>query len=76
MQMGAIHDEYGLQTALEQTIKAGADIVIFGNNLVYDQDIALKARDIILDLIQGGHISRERIDESYERIQQLKSWLQ
>lgn len=76
MQMGAIHDEYGLQTALEQTIKAGADIIIFGNNLVYDQDIALKAREIILDLIQEGQISRDRIDGSYKRIQQLKSWLQ
>ena len=76
MQMGAIHDEYGLETALEQTIKAGADIIIFGNNLVYDQDIAWKARDIILDLVRAGQIPRERIDESYERIMQLKSKLQ
>ncbi len=76
MQMGAIHDEYGLETALEQTIKAGADVIIFGNNLVYDPDIAWKARDIILNLVREGHISRERIDESYERIMQLKSKLQ
>lgn len=76
MQMGAIHDEYGLETALEQTIKAGADIIIFGNNLVYDPDIAWKARDIIIGLVREGHISEDRIEESYERIIQLKSRLQ
>ena len=76
MQMGAIHDEYGLETALEQTIKAGADIIIFGNNLVYDQDIAWKAREIILDLVREGRIPGKRIEKSYERIMQLKSTLQ
>lgn len=73
MQMGAIRDYYGLETALERTINAGADIIIFGNNLVYDPDIAVKARDIILELVRREKIPESRITESYDRIKKLKS---
>lgn len=76
MQMGAIRDYYGLETALERTITAGADIIIFGNNLVYEPDIATRARDIILELIQEGKISETQINESYERIMDLKGRLE
>ena len=33
MQMKAISDNYGLEQALVLTINAGADMIIFGNNL-------------------------------------------
>ncbi|MFO7726839.1 MAG: glycoside hydrolase family 3 N-terminal domain-containing protein [Desulfonatronovibrio sp.] len=73
MQMGAIRDYYGLETALERTINAGTDIIIFGNNLVYDPDVAVKARDIILELVRRERIPESRITESYDRIMKLKS---
>ena len=75
MQMGAIRNNYSLKTALERTILAGTDIIVFGNNLVYDPDIARKATGIITRLVQDGHIPASRIKESYQRIMQLKKEL-
>ena len=75
MQMGAIRKEYSLETALERTILAGTDIIVFGNNLVYEPDIAPKAITIITDLVDKGRIPAWRIHNSYERIRQLKDKL-
>jgi len=75
MQMGAITDHYGLETALEKCINAGVDIVCFGNNLQYDPDIITKATSIIKRLVVEGKIPRTRIDESYKRITTLKNTL-
>lgn len=75
MQMGAIADHYGLETALEKCVNAGVDIVCFGNNLQYDPDIITKATSIIKRLVVEGKLSRTRIDESYKRITTLKNTL-
>ena len=75
MNMGSITDHYGLEEAIYRSIDAGVDILMFANNLVYDELIALKATEIILDLIREGHISESRIEESYQRIKTLKETL-
>lgn len=75
MNMGAITDEYGLEEAIYRSIDAGVDILIFANNLVYDEMIAVTARDIILDLIEQELLSEARIRESYQRIMELKQRL-
>ncbi len=75
MQMGAIRDEYGLKTALERTILAGADMIIFGNNLVYEPYIAKRAIRIIRNLIRESRISASSIRQSYARIMNLKNRL-
>lgn len=75
MNMGAITDHYGLEEAIFRSIDADVDILIFANNLVYDELIAIKARDIILDLIEEGAITEARIQESYDRIMLLKGRL-
>jgi beta-N-acetylhexosaminidase len=72
MQMRAITDHYTLETALERTILAGVDVMIFGNNLVYDEQIASTAVNIILKLVQEGRVPAWRISESYNRIVYLK----
>ncbi len=72
MNMGAIRDYYGLEEAIYLTIDAGADIILFANNLVYDPEIAQKAGDIIRKLIREGKISEDRIRQSYNRIMKLK----
>lgn len=72
MQMQAIADHYSLETVLEQAILAGADLLIFGNNLTYDEQIASKAGQIIAHLVRSGRISQARINESYARIMHLK----
>ncbi|MFO7982521.1 MAG: glycoside hydrolase family 3 protein [Desulfuromonadales bacterium] len=75
MQMGAIADHYGLETAILRAIEAGVDILVFGNNLEYDEEIVPRGVGIIQDLVETGIISESRIDESYTRIMRLKGRL-
>ncbi len=70
---GAIVDEFGISTAIEKSINAGVDILIFSNNSSeYDPEIAHEAIEIIVGLIESGTITVERIEESYDRIMVLK----
>lgn len=71
LNMRAIRDHHGLTNAVETAILAGVDILLFGNNLCYDAEIAAKVQTIIIEAVNSGRISRERIDESYRRIQAL-----
>ena len=73
MQMRAISDRYGLESAIRLAIEAGVDVLLFGNNAsAYDPEIAQKASGIIRELVAKGIVSRERIDLSYRRIMKLK----
>ncbi|AJF08023.1 glycoside hydrolase family 3 [Geoalkalibacter subterraneus] len=75
MQMGAIADHYGLQAAIHKAIEAGVDILVFGNNLEYDEQIVAKATAIVRDLVHSGKLDEARIDKSYRRIMRLKERL-
>jgi beta-N-acetylhexosaminidase len=75
MQMGAIVSHYGFEMAIQKAIEAGVDILTFANNSVYEEDVAGRAIEVIRTLVQAGTISEMRIDESYRRIQRLKSRL-
>lgn len=75
LMMGAIRKEYGLQTAIRQAIEAGVDVLCFANNSVYDPEIVPKAHTVIRDLVEEGAVSRERIDQSYQRIMKMKQRL-
>ncbi|WP_018127883.1 glycoside hydrolase family 3 protein [Balneola vulgaris] len=72
MQMKAIADEYGLETSIEQALNAGVDILIFGNNLEFDPNIAEKAINAIQKLIADGRVSTETIEQALARIDKLK----
>ncbi|MFP4284947.1 MAG: beta-N-acetylhexosaminidase [Desulfovermiculus sp.] len=75
LQMRAITDHYSLEQTVRLALEAGADIILFGNNLRYDPRIAAKANALIKDLVEEGKISRQRIESSYERITRLKQKL-
>ena len=76
MKMGAIAQNYSLEESIELAVKAGVDILLFGNNSsIYDLQIAQKAVNILRDLVESGTLSRERIEESYQRISDLKEKL-
>lgn len=75
MNMKAITDHYGFEQAIKLALNAGVDVLAFGNNLIYDPDIAIKAHRIIKNLVESGEIPEERIDESYNRVMKLKSRL-
>lgn len=72
MQMGAIRKHYGFKQSIAQAITAGADILVFGNNLNYDPDITRKTITAIKELVQSGVLSQSRIKMSFDRIMQLK----
>lgn len=72
MQMGAIIDNFSFETGVEKALLAGVDIILIGNNLAYDPDIAPKTIDLITRLVELGTIPAERIDMSYSRIMAMK----
>lgn len=75
MQMKAITDHYGLAKAIRLAINAGADILVFGNQLVARPQDPQQLVEMIYADVQQGHISESRIDEAYQRIMKLKAVL-
>ena len=72
MQMGAILEQYSLETAAIEAIKAGVDVILIANQNTYDIDHVRRVKAAIIAAVEGGEISRQRIDESVERILALK----
>jgi len=73
LQMKAISSHFGLETAIQQTILAGVDILLFGNNTTsFDEHIASRAVSTIKKLVRSGVITEARIDASFQRIMKLK----
>jgi beta-N-acetylhexosaminidase len=72
LQMQAIHGRYSLSTILQKAVHAGVDILTFGNNVIYDEEIVLKIIPTMTQLVTDGVIRRERIEQSYQRILRLK----
>jgi beta-N-acetylhexosaminidase len=76
MQMHAITKHYGLEEAIKLAINGGVDIMTFSNNIQgSDERTVDKVHSIIKQMVSHGTISRERIDESYNRIMKLKKRL-
>ncbi|MHC1737653.1 MAG: glycoside hydrolase family 3 protein [Ignavibacteriaceae bacterium] len=75
MQMKAITDHFGLEQAVERTIEAGVDIILFSNNTGYDPEVVPKVFTIIRNLLASGKITEQRLLESYYRVLRLKTRL-
>jgi len=75
MDMGAIANEYGTETAIQMAINAGNDILVFGNNLTFDKNRGHDVNKTIVKMVRDGKIKKSRIRESYKRIMELKSHL-
>ena len=61
--------------AIQKSVEAGVDIIAIANNSVYEEDIAARTIALIKQLVQDGKTDEARINESYQRIRQLKSKL-
>ncbi|MBO6534878.1 MAG: glycoside hydrolase family 3 protein [Balneolaceae bacterium] len=72
MQEEAILESYGLETAIEQALNAGVDILLFRNLVEYDEDIAEKAITIMQKGIAEGRINETRVDSALARVGRLK----
>jgi len=73
MQMKAISDHYGLEESLKLGINAGIDVFCFGNNLLKEQIDLNECITIVENLVESGDISESRINESVNRILNLKN---
>ncbi|MBL7873322.1 MAG: glycoside hydrolase family 3 protein [Cyclobacteriaceae bacterium] len=74
MQMHAISKNFGLEETIKLAINAGVDIMCFSNNIPgSDERTVDKVHAIIKKMVSTGEIKPERIDESFQRIIQLKS---
>lgn len=76
MQMHAITKLYSLEDAIKLAINAGVDIMTFSNNIAgSDSRTADKVHEIIRGMVDKGVIKKERIDESFRRIVDMKKKL-
>ena len=74
MNMKAISSEYGFNDAIEKSINAGVDVLLFsGTRIAGNFSSASDIVNIILQLVNEGKISKERINESYNRILRMKN---
>lgn len=69
MMMDAIADNYGVGEAAVQAIEAGVDLVLTG--FVSASDLRA-TRDAILEAVDDGRLTEERVETSVERILELK----
>ncbi len=72
MQMKAITAHYGIEDACCKALAAGVDLIIIGNNLVHDPKILPKVMDTIMQGLDEGIITEERLDEAWKRIRKYK----
>ena len=76
LQMNAVNKLYDFETIIKQSILAGVDMLVFGNNLEdYDETLARRTIATLRKLLDSGEIPAERILESYQRITNLKKQL-
>ncbi|KTD82869.1 glycoside hydrolase family 3 protein [Legionella waltersii] len=73
LQMQAIASHYSIEEALCLTINAGADMIIFANQL--GRITAPEVIDIIEHLVNENKIDPQRIDQAFRRIIRLKKQL-
>ncbi|GAA0448276.1 hypothetical protein GCM10008983_27980 [Lentibacillus halophilus] len=66
--MEAITDHYHVAQAAVQSVKAGADLLLVGHN----PDLIATVFDKLKSAVENGEISEDRIDQSVERITDLK----
>jgi beta-N-acetylhexosaminidase len=72
--MQAISDHYSLEESLCLAINAGADMVIFANQL--GEVTAPEVIDTIEQLVHENKIAARCIDDAYRRIVRLKQQIQ
>jgi beta-N-acetylhexosaminidase len=75
LQMKAIANHYGVESAVERALEAGVDILAFANNSIYDETIAARVTALIKQWVQAGKVAPARIEQSYRRVMRLKARL-
>jgi len=74
--MRSIRDNYKLDEIIVNSINSGINLLIFSNNIkVKEKNLAKKFHKIIKKELKKGTIKKENIENSYQKIIQLKNSL-
>lgn len=76
LQMKAISNRFTREETVRLAINAGADILLFANQIITTPQDAQSLVDMIYADVQNGTISENRINEAYSRIHTLKLRMQ
>jgi beta-N-acetylhexosaminidase len=73
LEMGAIRDHFTLEQTVTMAVRAGMDVLLFSNTAKYRASLGQEILDILVAEAEADQAFAARIEESYERIVQLKS---
>ncbi len=72
LQKPAITAHYDMETVIAQALNAGVDILVFGNNYEYDEQLSQNVIDTIQKVIASGKVSPETVQQALDRVTRLK----
>jgi beta-N-acetylhexosaminidase len=72
MQAVAITSRYGHAQAVTLAVEAGVDLLVFGNQAVYDPNVVKETVDTVVGLVRSGKVSVAQIDQSVARVNTLR----
>lgn len=75
MMMKGVTNNYGFESAIELSINAGVDILLYVAGLRNGSSMLEQVIDVVVNKINEGKIQASRIEESYNRIMLLKQRL-
>ncbi len=73
LEMGAIRDHFTLEQTVTMAVRAGMDVLLFSNTAKYRASLGQEILDILVAEAEADPAFAARIEESYERIVELKS---
>lgn len=75
LQMQGLQKRLNSIEATYQGLRAGIDMLIFGNNLIYEEELLWKAADEIQNYLKKDSLLRQRVEEAGARVQVRKKTL-
>jgi len=72
LDMAAVADHYSSQERVTLALNGGADLLMFGNNLVYDPDRPTQVVDAVVAAVRAGDVSEVCLKEHVDRIDRLR----
>ncbi|MEU8263162.1 glycoside hydrolase family 3 N-terminal domain-containing protein [Micromonospora sp. NPDC048999] len=72
MQAVAITQRYSAADAVTLAFQAGLDLLVFGNQQVYDPQVVDQTIDTVVNLVHAGGLTENHIDQSVARVNTLR----
>ena len=73
LEMGAIRDHFTLKQTVTMAVRAGIDVLLFSNTAKYRASLGQEILDILVSEAQADPAFAARIEQSYDRIVELKT---